>query len=202
MQVFRRAIAVHITQPIVYFLARTSITPNMVTWFGFILILAAAALAGTGHLLAAGLVVLLSGLFDILDGALARSTNQTTRFGGVLDSTLDRLSEAVILTGIMAYFIFHSQAGYPAGWITLLIVFTLVFSFLVSYIRSRAEAAGIDCQVGIFTRAERVIILALGLLIGLDLVLVIILGITALLSLVTVVQRMAHVYRQAQSGKR
>lgn len=174
----------------------------MVTWFGFILILAAAALAGTGHLLAAGLVVLLSGLFDILDGALARSTNQTTRFGGVLDSTLDRLSEAVILTGIMAYFIYHSEAGYPAGWITLLIVFTLVFSFLVSYIRSRAEAAGIDCQVGIFTRAERVIILALGLLIGLDLVLIVILGITALLSLVTVVQRMVHVYRQAQSGKR
>ncbi len=115
----------------------------MVTWFGLILILAAAALAGMGHLFAAGWVVLLSGFFDIIDGALARGTNQVTKFGGILDSTLDRLSEAVMLLGIMAYFLFNS--GFEmAFWIVLLIGLTMIFSFLVSYVRSRAEGAGLE----------------------------------------------------------
>jgi CDP-diacylglycerol---glycerol-3-phosphate 3-phosphatidyltransferase len=167
----------------------------MVTWFGFFLILAAAALAGTGHLFASGWGVLLSGFFDIIDGALARHTNQVTRFGGVLDSTLDRLSEAAMLLGIMAYYLFT-----PAifnEWIILVIGLTMIASFLVSYIRSRAEAAHIDCQVGIFTRAERVIILALGLMIN---QMTIILIIIAVLSVVTVIQRLVHVYQSAKKG--
>jgi CDP-diacylglycerol--glycerol-3-phosphate 3-phosphatidyltransferase len=167
----------------------------MVTWFGFFLILAAAALAGTGHLFAAGWVVLLSGFFDIIDGALARHTERVTRFGGVLDSTLDRLSEAAILLGIMAYYLYN-PAVYRE-WIVMVIGMTMVASFLVSYIRSRAEAANIDCQVGLFTRTERVIILALGLLIN---QLTIILVIIALLSIVTVVQRLVHVYQKARKG--
>ncbi len=165
----------------------------MVTWFGFIVIVIAAVLAALGYLFAAGWVVLFSGFFDIIDGALARSTNRVTRFGGILDSTLDRLSEAIILIGIMAYYL--SNPDVYQEWIILLVGITMIASFLVSYIRSRAEAAGIDCQVGIFTRAERVIILALGLLINqLD----IILPIIAALSIVTVVQRLVHVYRQAK----
>jgi CDP-diacylglycerol--glycerol-3-phosphate 3-phosphatidyltransferase len=190
-------LAVHITQPIVNLLAKTSITPNMVTWFGFILILVAAVLVAMGYPFAAGWVVLLSGFFDIIDGALARLTHQVTKFGGVLDSTLDRLSEAAIMIGIMAFFLFH--AGFALfQWITLLIGITLVFSFLVSYIRSRAEAADIECQVGVFTRAERVIILALGLLININLALVIALAIIALLSLITVIQRLLFVYQQSR----
>jgi CDP-diacylglycerol--glycerol-3-phosphate 3-phosphatidyltransferase len=165
----------------------------MVTWFGFFLILAAAALAGTGHLFASGWVVLLSGFFDIIDGALARHTDQVTRFGGVLDSTLDRLSEAAMLLGIMAYYLFNPEVF--REWIVLVIGLTMIASFLVSYIRSRAEAAHIDGQVGIFTRTERVIILALGLLIN---QLPIILSIIAFLSTVTVVQRMVHVYGRAK----
>jgi CDP-diacylglycerol---glycerol-3-phosphate 3-phosphatidyltransferase len=183
---------------VVSLLAKTSVTPNMMTWFGFILILVATALAATGYPFAAGWVVLLSGFFDIIDGALARRTNQVTRFGGVLDSTLDRLSEAAILLGIMAFFFFHSGSEL-VPWIALLSGITLIFSFLVSYIRSRAEAAGVDCQVGIFTRTERVIILALGLLIGINLVLVIALVIIALLSIVTVIQRLWYVYRKAKN---
>lgn len=169
----------------------------MVTWFGFILILAAAALVALGHPFASGWVVLLAGFFDIIDGALARRINRVTRFGGVLDSTLDRLSEAAILLGIMAYFFFHSGSDL-APWMALLIGVTLIFSFLVSYIRSRAEAAGIACQVGIFTRTERVIILALGLLIGLNLALVIVMCIIAVMSIVTVVQRLTYVYRRSK----
>lgn len=169
----------------------------MVTWSGFILILVATALIATGYPFAAGWVMLLSGFFDILDGALARLTNQVTKFGGVLDSTLDRLSEAAILIGIMAFFLFHAGSEW-FQWITLLIGLTLIFSFLVSYIRSRAEAAGIECQVGIFTRAERVIILALGLLIPYNLALIIALAIIALLSIITVIQRLLSVYQQAR----
>jgi len=196
LQVFRKAIAACITQPIISWLSRTSITPNTVTWIGFIIILAASALVATGHPFAAGWVVLLSGLFDILDGALARRTNKVTRFGGILDSTLDRLSEAVILTGIMAYFLFHSESP-MVPYVALLIIITLTFSFLVSYIRSRAEAAGIDCQVGIFTRAERVIILALGLLLSfISLALVIALAVIAALSIISTIQRLLFAYQK------
>jgi CDP-diacylglycerol--glycerol-3-phosphate 3-phosphatidyltransferase len=197
LQVLRKASAAHITQPIVNLLAKTSITPNTVTWLGFFLILIATALIATGYPFAAGWVMLLSGFFDILDGALARLTNQVTKFGGVLDSTLDRLSEAAILIGIMAFFLFHAGSEL-FQWITLLIGLTLIFSFLVSYIRSRAEAAGIECQVGVFTRAERVIILALGLLIPYNLALIIALAIIALLSVTTVIQRLLFVYQQAR----
>ena len=191
--VFRKLIQSYITQPLVTLLAKTSVTPDMVTWFGFVLILAAAWLAGAGHLFAAGWVVLVSGFFDIIDGQLARSTNQVTRFGGVLDSSLDRISEGAILIGIAAYYL-NNPAVYHQ-WIILLIGVTMMASFLVSYVRSRAEAEKIPCQVGLFTRAERVIILALGLLIN---QLAIILPIIAVLSVVTVVQRLVHVYNQTK----
>ncbi len=195
LQVLRKALQAYITQPIVSVLAKTHVTPNMVTWFGTLFIFLAAGLAATGHLFAAGWVVLFSGFFDIIDGALARSTNQVTLFGGVLDSTLDRLSEAVILIGIMAYYLSNPPVYHE--WIIILIGVTMIASFLVSYIRSRAEAAHIDCQVGIFTRAERVVILALGLIINhVD----IILAIIAVLSIVTVIQRLVHVYRRANKG--
>lgn len=192
MQVFRRSIAVVFTNPVVAVLAKTGVTPNMVTWFGFILILVAAVLAGTGHPFAAGWMVLVSGYFDIIDGALARRTNQVTRFGAVLDSTLDRVSEAVMLLGIAAFYLFNAVAHFE--WIVLLIGVAILGSFLVSYVRARAEGIGLDCQVGIFTRTERVIILALGLLLcGIPYVLVIVIAIVALMSLVTVIQRMVYV---------
>jgi CDP-diacylglycerol--glycerol-3-phosphate 3-phosphatidyltransferase len=192
LQVFRKSIAEVVTRPVVTLLTKTGATPNMVTWFGFVLILAATVLAGMGHLLAAGCVVLVSGFFDIIDGALARGTNQVTHFGSVLDSTLDRVSEAVILLGISAFYLFNPVAHFE--WIVLLIGVAILGSFLVSYVRARAEGIGLDCQVGIFTRTERVIILALGLLFSsIDMLLIIVLAIIAVMSLVTVVQRMAHV---------
>jgi CDP-diacylglycerol---glycerol-3-phosphate 3-phosphatidyltransferase len=191
LQVIRKSFAALITSPLVNLLAKSSVTPNMVTWFGFFIILAAAALAAFGHPFAAGWVVLLSGFFDIIDGALARKTNQVTRFGGILDSTLDRASEVIMLIGIMAFYLFNPELYNP--WIIILIGFTIMGSFLVSYVRARAEALKIDCQVGIFTRAERVIILALGLLLSsLPYVLVGALAIIALLSIITTIQRLVH----------
>jgi CDP-diacylglycerol--glycerol-3-phosphate 3-phosphatidyltransferase len=188
----RKALANRFTEPVARLLARTAITPSVITWFGFLLAIGAAALIVTGHLVAAGLVVLIAGFFDILDGALARYTNRVTRFGAMLDSTLDRLSEAVVLLGIL---IFFASDLHFAG--ILLIGFTLVGSFMVSYTRARAEALGIECQVGFFTRAERVVVVALGLLLSqVPYALLIALGIVALLSFVTVVQRLVHVSQQ------
>jgi len=175
-------------------LAKTSITPNTITWLGFLLSVGAAALIVTGHLLAAGLLVLVAGLFDLLDGALARRTNQVTHFGAVLDSTLDRLAEAVLLLGIL---ILYAREQSVLG--ILLVGIALPSSLLVSYIRARAEALGLDCKVGLFTRAERVIVLALGLLLSqIDYALIIALCIIVLFSLFTTGQRFLHVWHQTK----
>jgi len=192
----RKVASYYLTQPAVRILARTSITPNAITWFGFLLAVGAAAFIITGYLFAAGLVVLLAGFFDILDGALARHRNQTTRFGAVLDSTLDRLSEAVLLIGIL---VLYARAQSFAG--ILLVVVALVGSLLVSYIRARAEALGLKCEVGLFTRPERVIILVLGLWLSqINYALIIALAIIAILSFITAGQRLVYVWQQTKTN--
>jgi CDP-diacylglycerol--glycerol-3-phosphate 3-phosphatidyltransferase len=190
----RKTIAYYFTQPVVRVLAKTPIAPNAVTCFGFAVTVGAAALIITGHPFAAGFVVLIAGFFDILDGALARSTNRTTQFGAILDSTLDRLAEAVLLLGIL---VLYTREESTAG--ILVVGVALVGSLLVSYIRARAEALGLECQVGLFTRAERVVVLALGLLLSqIDYALIIALAIIVALSFITVGQRLVHVWRQTK----
>jgi len=171
----------------------------MITWFGLCLAVVTAVLIAIGNLLAAGLLMLVSGYFDILDGALARHTDKATRFGAILDSTLDRLSEAVVLLGILALFLITKEPNLFAlidrQWAVFLVGVTLLGSPLVSYIRARAEALGIQCQVGIFTRTERVIVLVLGLLTK---QIIIALAIIALLSLITAGQRLFYVHKQTK----
>ena len=195
----RKTAAYYLTEPAVRLLARTSITPSTITWIGLCLAAGAAALIIMGHLLAAGFLVLIAGYFDILDGALARRTDQTTRSGAVLDSTVDRLSEAMVLLSILALFLFTEEQSLftliSRKWSILLVGFALLSSPLVSYIRARAEALRIECQVGIFTRAERVIVLALGLLIN---QIAIALAIITVLSLITAGQRLLYVQKQAK----
>jgi CDP-diacylglycerol--glycerol-3-phosphate 3-phosphatidyltransferase len=179
----------------VWALARTRLTPNAISWFGFILALGAAALIITGHPFAAGWMVLVAGFFDILDGALARRTQKATPFGAVLDSTLDRLSEAVVLLAVLILY-----AREPAFTPMVLACLALIGSLLVSYIRARAEGVGLECGVGLFTRAERVIVLALGLLLShLANALFIALVVIVAFSFFTVGQRLFHVWRQAKS---
>ena len=175
-------------------LVRTPVTPGAITWFGFILALGAAALIITEHLFAAGFLVLIAGFFDILDGALARRIEQVTPFGAVLDSTLDRLSEAVLLLAILVVY-----SGAPL--VVLLVFLALLGSLLVSYIRARAEAAGLGCQVGLFTRAERVSVLALGLLLShIANALVIALAVIVAFSFFTVGQRLVYVWQQRKAS--
>ena len=186
---FRYTIASYLTQPAVRLLVRTSITPSTITWFGFLLAAGASALIITGHLFAAGLVMLFAGFFDMLDGALARHTNRTTCFGAVLDSTLDRLSEAILLIGILLYIVNQSSVA------VLLVFLALLGSLLVSYIRARAEALGLECRVGLFTRAERVIVLAIGLLLN---QIIIALAIIVAFSFFTFGQRVIYVWQQTK----
>lgn len=195
----RKTAAYYLTEPVVRLLDKTSISPNTITWFGFLLAIGAAGLIVTGHLFVAGFMVLIAGFLDILDGALARYHSQVTRFGAVLDSILDRLSEAGLLLAILVFFILTEQPSFfiviDRAWLTLLVCLALLGSLLVSYIRARAEALGMECQVGIFTRAERVIVLALGLLLN---QIVIALAIIVVLSFFTVGQRLIFVWQQTK----
>ena len=190
-----KVIAYYLTYPAAHLLARTSISPNTITWLGFLITLSAASLIATGYLFAAGWVVLIAGFFDILDGALARHTNKVTSFGAFLDSTLDRLSEIVILLGILLLSLQQQQAGL----IILLTYLAMIGSFLVSYTRARAEALGIACEVGFFTRAERVVILSLGLLLShINYALIVALALIALFSFITTGQRIVYSWRQTK----
>ena len=192
----RKKIAIYLTRPILHLLVKTSVTPNTITWFGFLLSVVAAALIATGSLLVAGILVLVAGLFDLLDGALARRTKQTTNFGAILDSTLDRLAETVILLGVL---ILYARAQSIVG--IMLASIAIPSSLLVSYIKAKAEVLNIECEVGIFTRTERVIVLALGLSLSqIDYALFTALGIIILFSLFTVGQRLLHARQQMKSG--
>ena len=187
----RKATSSYLAEPMVRLLARTFITPSAITWFGFVLAVGAAMLIVGGHLLVAGLVVLLAGFSDMLDGALARRTDRVTRFGAVLDSVLDRLSEGALLLGIIVF--------YAKGQSVPEVLFAgaaLAVSVLVSYVRARAEALGLECLVGLFTRPERVIMLALGLLVN---QVAIALAIIVVLSFFTVGQRLVYVWRQTKN---
>ncbi len=200
----RETAAHYLTQPAVLLLARTAITPNTITWFGFLLAIGAAVLIITGHLFAAGFVMLIAGFFDILDGALARHTGQTSRFGAILDSTLDRLSEAVLLLGILVLFLLTKEHSalftlVPREWSIICVYLTLLGSLLVSYTRASAEAHGLECQVGLFTRPERVVVLTLGLLLSqIASALVIALAIIVVFSFFTAGQRLLYVWRQTK----
>ncbi|MCJ7605930.1 MAG: CDP-alcohol phosphatidyltransferase family protein [Dehalococcoidales bacterium] len=190
----RRSIAGCVTQPIVRLLAKTPLTPNALTWVGFLLTVGAAVLIVTEHLVAAGATVIVAGLFDMLDGALARTTGQTSKFGAILDSTLDRMSEAVLMLGLLAMFAWNGQT-----WESFLAGVALLGSFMVSYIRARVEGMGIECKAGFFTRPERVIILVLGLLLsGVQYALVIALALIAFLSLVSAGERLVYARRRTK----
>jgi CDP-diacylglycerol---glycerol-3-phosphate 3-phosphatidyltransferase len=179
--------------PMVSALRWLRITPNQVTITGSVLNLAAAALVVVDHLIYAGIVFLVAGCFDMLDGALARLSQKVTPFGAFLDSTLDRVSEGVVLAGI-GYLLAHEGRSVDVG----LVVLALLGSILVSYTRARAEALGVECKVGLMSRPERIVLIAIGLFFDvLPYVIYIMLALTAF----TVFQRVVHTYRQLRKQK-
>ena len=173
-----------ITNPFTSILNKIGITPNALTIIGLAVSLGAAYIIATGHFFIGGILVLLSGLFDLLDGTLARFNKQATSFGAVLDSTVDRISEAAIFCGLLLYFMSKGS-----NLEIILIFLVIIGSFLVSYVRARAEGLKLECKVGWFTRTERVVVLTIGLLLN---QILIVLWILAVFVYVTVFQRLYY----------
>jgi CDP-diacylglycerol--glycerol-3-phosphate 3-phosphatidyltransferase len=178
--------------PVAAALLRLGVTPNALTLIGFALNIAVAAVIGYGFQTAGGLLLLFAGLFDMLDGAVARLGGKVTVFGGFLDSTLDRYSEAVILFGLLV--LYTSQGSTTE---TMLVYAVIVGSLMVSYARARAEGLGLDCSVGWLQRPERILLLGLGLIVN---QVVPVLWLLAVFTNVTTVQRIWHVYRITRVG--
>jgi len=184
----RHNLAQHISRFPAMLLAKAGISPNALTVFGFVTTLAVAWVLSTGRFFLGGFLVLLTGSLDFLDGALARYTGRSTVFGAFLDSTLDRFSDAALFLGLLAYY--ASQGSYHQ---ILLVGAALMGSLVTSYARARAEGLGLKDEVGLFTRTERIILLAIGLIANQMLV---ILWIIAVLSNFTALHRIFHVWRQ------
>lgn len=147
-------------RPLLPLVKGSRINPNLLTVAGF-LITVIAALVIPVSLVLGGLLILLGALFDIFDGIVARVNGKTTKFGGFLDSLLDRYSDAFIFLSLAWYFF---ERGDNAG--VFLCIVTMVGALLVSYARARAEGLGIDCKAGIMERPERMVLLIIAALTG------------------------------------
>jgi len=174
--------------PLARLLARMNVTPNQVSAAGFALNVGAAGCVVADDLLLAGIVYIVAGCLDLMDGTLARVSNKATKFGAFFDSTIDRISEGVVFAAITYRFAVDGKELLAA-----VVVLALLGSLLVSYVRARAEGLGGKCKVGLLTRAERVILLTVGLVFG---VLAPIIVLLAVLTGVTVAQRIYYVARQ------
>jgi CDP-diacylglycerol---glycerol-3-phosphate 3-phosphatidyltransferase len=177
---------------------RVPLTPNQVTVVGMVLTFVAAALAAFGQLRWGGVVLILAGTCDILDGALARSTHKSYAYGAFLDSTLDRYSEGAIYVGLAAYFI--STGGPLQRWLLLATLAALAGSFLVSYVRARAQSLGFTCDSGVFARPERVVVTVIGLIFG-GYVLYAVVFLLAVLTNLTALQRIREVWLQGRAQR-
>jgi CDP-diacylglycerol--glycerol-3-phosphate 3-phosphatidyltransferase len=177
---------------------RTPITPNMLTVFGFFLNVIVAAILASGHLIAGGVMLIFAAAFDMLDGALAKITDRVTPFGGFLDSVVDRYSEAVVLLGLLLFF--YWQPGGNNVVEVILIYVILVGSVMISYARARAGALNISNEVGLMARPERIVILAIGLILHTWL-LEIVLWVLAIGTQITALQRIIHVW-MVTTGRR
>lgn len=153
-----RALPRQITGPVVAVLASLGVTPNMLTVAQLIGGIIAGVIIANGELLIGGIVLILAAALDAFDGTLARTTGKVTKFGGVFDSTIDRMFEGAILGGILYYYL--ELGGKEEAMLTFV---TMVGSICVSYVRARAEVEGVSLYDGIFTRVVRLAFLTAGL---------------------------------------
>lgn len=174
-------------------LGNLGMTPNLLTIIGFLAMCGIGVVLAFGHFALGGGLIILAGIFDALDGSLARLTNRVTKFGAFLDSTTDRFAEGALYFGIMYAFM---QRG--MNWVAYLVFFTMLGSLMVSYARARAEGIGVEMKEGLMTRFERIALLILGLLLTAvygDPPILIVLGILAVFTNLTAIQRMWLVYQ-------
>jgi phosphatidylglycerophosphate synthase len=182
---------------IVHGLALTRINPNILTFLGLVINIIAAVIFGyaTGEntqrlFLYAGLVIIGAGIFDMVDGRVARATNQVTAFGGFFDSVIDRYSDVALFFGLLVYYARANRFFY-----VVLVAFVMVSSVMVSYARARAESLIGSCKVGFMERPERIVLVIIGALFNR---MAPVLWVIAVLSTFTVIHRISFTYKQSQ----
>jgi len=188
--------------PVVRLALRAGLTANGVTVLGFLIVAVAAGLVASGNLVVGAAVLTVGSLLDAIDGALARATGGVSAFGSFLDSTLDRAAEAILYVGVVAYYL--GTSAEPTVPVVLALL-ALIGSFMVSYTRARAEGLGLNAEVGLAPRTERLVLVVAGIaLTGLGVAIGLIgaLAIIATLAVATTIQRIWHVRRIAPEGPR
>ena len=181
---------------IVHGLALTRISPNALTFIGLLINVLAGILFGYAHadnqrrmFLYAGLVIIAAGIFDMVDGRVARATNQVTQFGGFFDSVIDRYSDVALFFGLLVYYARANRFFY-----VVMVAFVMVSSVMVSYARARAESLIPSCKVGFMERPERIVLIILGSLFNHWGVMAPVLWVLAVLSTITVINRISYTY--------
>ena len=186
------------TDPLVRGLIRAGVSPNTLTTVGALVILASSVAYGLGWIQLGGVLILLSGVVDTLDGQVARKGARTTKFGAFYDSTLDRVGDGASFIGIAAYLLTAPDIRWRNAAI-LGCLLGILAAMLVSYMRARAEGLGLECKVGIAQRAERLLLLGLPTaVVGAGpegLVLTVIVALLTVLSIITVGQRFAYIHQ-------
>ncbi len=171
-------------------LALAKIHPNVLTFIGLVINGVAAVLLASDHFVVAGLVIIAAAIFDMVDGRVARETNQVTRFGGFFDSVLDRYSDLALLMGLLVYYGTINRYFY-----VVLTAIVMSGSVMVSYTRARAENTIPSCKVGFMERPERIVLLIIGALFD---KMAPVLWVIAVLANITVIHRMVFTYQEAK----
>jgi CDP-diacylglycerol--glycerol-3-phosphate 3-phosphatidyltransferase len=207
-----KRVAHTVIEPLTSVLARLGVGPDAITFMGLLVSLTAALAFFEGYFPMGGLLVAVAGVCDLIDGELARRAGIRSRFGAFLDSTLDRLSDGMVLAGIAGFYLVHltelvldpSQAMVeiarglePRTWavVSLTAVLAMLGSFMVSYTRARAEGLGLECRVGWFERPERMMLIILAGAFGVGRVMSFALILMAVLSFATAIQRVVHIWK-------
>ncbi len=169
------------------------LTPNGVTLIGFAAMCVVGIVLAFGNFALGGVLIIVAGIFDALDGTLARLTQRVSKFGAFLDSTTDRFAEGAIFLGILYWYLQHGMTS-----VAYLVYLTLLGSLMVSYARARAEGIGVECKEGLMTRFERIALIVIGLVLTAffgDIPILVVLAILAVFTNITAVQRIWLVYR-------
>jgi CDP-diacylglycerol--glycerol-3-phosphate 3-phosphatidyltransferase len=181
-------------------LALTRISPNVLTFIGLVINTIAGILFGFARaqnhdrlFLYAGLVIIGAGIFDMVDGRVARATGQVTTFGGFFDSVIDRYSDVALFFGLLVYYARANRFFY-----LVMVAFVMVSSVLVSYTRARAESLIESCKVGFMERPERIVLVIIGALFDHWHAMAAVLWVLAVLSTITVIHRIVYTYQQTR----
>jgi CDP-diacylglycerol--glycerol-3-phosphate 3-phosphatidyltransferase len=186
-----------VIEPLSKLLVSLEVHPHIVTFAGLLFGLLSGLYFIQGAFLYAGIMIILAGICDVLDGRLARETKKISKFGALFDSTIDRYSEVFIFLGLATYFLRQDS------YLVLLIILAIAGSFMVSYTRARAEGLGIECKIGLMQRPERMTFLAAGAILGSipgtrNFFLVLFLWLIAIFANITVVQRIVYIKKKME----